>query len=98
MGNFSLEGLLGFDLHGKTVGIVGTGRIGAVVARILHGFGCRLLAYDPFPSPQCGTLVRYTELSELVEESDVVTLHCPLSPDTFHLIDQSVIERMGSAA
>lgn len=94
-GNFSLDGLLGFDLHGRTVGIVGTGKIGALVARIMAGFGCRLLAYDPFPSEACRRLgVQYVPLAELFEQSDIVTLHCPLTDENFHLIDAGALERM----
>lgn len=87
-GNFALEGLLGFDLHGKTAGIVGTGQIGTVVARILNGFGCRLLGHDARPNPACEALgIRYVPLEELFASSDLVTLHCPLTPDTYHLVD-----------
>lgn len=93
--NFSLEGLLGFDLHGKTVGVVGTGRIGEVVARILTGFGCRILACDPVVSPECARMeVRYAPLEELLPLCDIVTLHCPLTPESRHLIDAAAIERM----
>ncbi|HSK38546.1 MAG TPA: 2-hydroxyacid dehydrogenase [Arenibaculum sp.] len=91
-GNFALDGLLGFDLHGKTVGIVGTGKIGEVVARILAGFGCRLLAYDPYPSPAClAAGAEYVPVTELFSRSDVVTLHCPLTPETFHLVDTEAL-------
>jgi D-lactate dehydrogenase len=94
-GNFSLDGLLGFDLAGRTAGIVGTGRIGALVARILAGFGCRLLAHDPSPSAECGRLgVRYVPLPELFAAADVITLHCPLVPATHHLIDAAALARM----
>ncbi|MER3487010.1 MAG: hydroxyacid dehydrogenase [Chloroflexota bacterium] len=94
-GNFSLEGLLGFDVHGKTAGIVGTGKIGTVVARILAGFGCRLLAYDPFPNDECRSLgVAYVELPQLLAESDIVTLHTPLTPETYHLIDREALRCM----
>ena len=94
-GNFALDGLLGFDLHGKTVGVVGTGRIGAVACRILHGFGCRVFAFDQHRNPDCEALgARYTDLPELFAESDVVTLHCPLTPDTFHLINEEAITAM----
>lgn len=86
-GNFALDGLLGFDLRGKTVGIVGTGRIGETVARILNGFGCRLLASDPRRNPACEELgVEYVGRDDLLPASDIVTLHCPLTPDTRHLI------------
>jgi D-lactate dehydrogenase len=94
-GNFSLEGLLGFDMHGKTVGIVGTGAIGTVVADILHGFGCRLLACDRHPNEHCRALgVQYVTLETLYRESDIMTLHCPLTPETRHLIDAQAIARM----
>jgi D-lactate dehydrogenase len=86
--NFSLEGLMGFDLHGSTVGIVGTGKIGQCFAQIMQGFGCRLLAYDVQPNAHCESLgVEYVELSALFAESDVVSLHCPLTPQTHHLIN-----------
>ena len=94
-GNFSLEGLLGFDLHLRTVGVVGTGQIGQTVAQILRGFGCRLLGYDVSPSPNCVALgVEYVDLDRLLTESDVITLHCPLTPETYHLIDAETIGRM----
>jgi D-lactate dehydrogenase len=94
-GNFALEGLLGFDLRGRTVGIVGTGKIGAVVARIMAGFGCRVLAVDKTPSPECeGLGVSYVPLPELLESADIVTLHCPLFPETYHMIDAAAIARM----
>ncbi|MFV2103701.1 2-hydroxyacid dehydrogenase [Micromonospora sp. LOL_024] len=86
--NFALTGLLGFDLHGRTVGIVGTGRIGVCVAQILAGFGCRVLASDPYPSDSAITAgVEYVPLERLLAESHIVTLHCPLTPDTRHLIN-----------
>jgi len=94
-GNFSLEGLLGFELCGRTVGIVGTGRIGKVVAKILKGFECALLASDPFPSPECESLgVSYVSFERLSAQSDIITLHCPLMPHTYHLINDEVISRM----
>ncbi len=94
-GNFSLEGLLGFDMNGKTVGIIGTGKIGRIVARILKGFGCRLLAYDPYPHPEIEELGgRYVELPELFAQSDIITLHVPLTPETQHLIDAGAIAQM----
>lgn len=90
--NFSLDGLLGFDLHGRTVGIVGTGVIGAAVARILSGFGCDLLAHDVHENPACVELgVHYVELDELLAASDVISLHCPLTRDTHHLIDREAL-------
>lgn len=93
--NFSLDGLMGFDMHEKTVGIIGTGKIGTVVTRILTGFGCRLLAYDPLPNPDCQKLdVTYVSLEKLFQESDIITLHCPLLPDTHHLINEKAIQTM----
>jgi D-lactate dehydrogenase len=98
-GNFELHGLLGFDLHGKTVGIVGTGLIGRVLARIMAGFGCRLLAHDPFPNPEAAALgVTYVAMDDLLAESDIVTLQCPLTPETRHLIDDAAIARMKRGA
>jgi D-lactate dehydrogenase len=92
--NFSLEGLVGFNLHGRVLGIVGTGRIGAAVARIARGFGCRVLAYDPKPLDAVRELVEYVALERLYAESDIVSLHCPLSDTTHHLIDDAAIGRM----
>ena len=94
-GNFALEGLLGFNLHGKTVGIVGTGRIGALLARIMSGFGCHVLANDLTPNPDCVALgVEYTDVTTLLSRSDIVSLHCPLTPDTHHMIDATAIAGM----
>lgn len=94
-GNFALDGLLGFDLYGKTVGIVGTGKIGEIVAHILNGFGCDLLAFDPNENQSCIDLgVRYTHLGELLFASDIITLQCPLTPQTHHLIDADAIAKM----
>lgn len=94
-GNFSLEGLLGFDMHKRTAGIVGTGKIGSVVAHILHGFGCRLLAHDVHRNPELVKLgVHYVSLRELFAESDIISLHCPLTPDTHHLINAGAVRAM----
>jgi D-lactate dehydrogenase len=94
-GNFSLDGLLGFDLCQRTVGVVGTGKIGALVAQIMHGFGCRILAYDPFPSATCQALgVQYVSLDELFVTADIVTLHVPLTPETSYLIDAQALSQM----
>jgi D-lactate dehydrogenase len=94
-GNFSLDGLLGFDLHGRTVGVVGTGRIGSGVVRIMIGFGCRVLTFDPVPSPECAAAGAVSvSLEVLLAESDIITLHCPLVPDTHHLIDDEAFGRM----
>jgi D-lactate dehydrogenase len=87
--NFSLEGLVGFDLHCKTVGIVGTGKIGAVFANIMAGFGCRLLAYDVRHQP--GLAVTYVEPRQLLEESDVISLHVPLLPSTHHFLNEQTL-------
>lgn len=93
--NFALDGLMGYDLHGKIVGIVGTGRIGAVVARIVTGFGCRVLASDPVANADCVALgVEYTAVDDLLRRADVVTLHCPLTPSTRHLIDADAVASM----
>lgn len=96
-GNFSLEGLLGFDLHGKTVGIVGTGRIGTITAQILLGFGCKVLAYDN-SSPEDNQNLEYVSLAELLATADIITLHCPLTSDTHHLIDAETIAQMKTGA
>jgi len=94
-GNFALDGLLGFDLKGRTAGIIGAGKIGTTVARILQGFGCRLLVCDPAPSPDIdATGAELVDLDTLLASSDIVTLHCPLTPDTYHLIDAQAIARM----
>lgn len=98
-GNFALEGLLGFDLHGKTVGIVGTGKIGTVLAGIMKGFGCHLLAYDPYPNDACRELgVAYVPLDDLFARSDIITLHLPLTPESYHLIDAAAIDKMKPGA
>ncbi|HUF21910.1 MAG TPA: 2-hydroxyacid dehydrogenase [Burkholderiales bacterium] len=94
-GNFALDGLLGFDLRGRTVGIVGTGKIGVGVARIMNGFGCHLIGHDPEANPDFETLGgRYVSLPTLFAESDIVTLHCPLTPATRHLIDDAAVAAM----
>lgn len=90
--NFSLDGLMGFDLNGKTIGIVGTGQIGAVFAKIMYGFGCRLIAYDIAPNPACIALgANYVSLGELAAQSDVISLHCPLTPQTHHLVSHQFL-------
>ncbi|WP_395332582.1 2-hydroxyacid dehydrogenase [Novosphingobium sp. BL-8H] len=94
-GNFALEGLLGFDLKGKVAGVIGTGKIGINVARILKGFGCEVLASDPFETPELAQIGgRYVPVEELMAACDIITLHCPLTPDTRHLIDRAAIGRM----
>lgn len=87
-GDFTLHGLTGFDLYGKTVGVVGTGQIGATFAKIMAGFGCQLLAYDPYPNPEVEVLGgRYLPLPELLAQSHIISLHCPLTADSKHLIN-----------
>ena len=93
--NFSLAGLTGFDLHGKTVGVIGTGRIGRVFIDICRGFGMKVLAYDKYPADGLdnGDTVRYVELDELFRHSDIISLHCPLTEDTYHIIDEAALEK-----
>jgi len=94
-GNFSLQGLTGFDMHGKTVGVIGTGRIGSIVLNILHGFGCKLLAYDTQPNDvleQKG--ITYLPMDKLLPEVDILSFHCPLTPETFHLINDNALAKM----
>lgn len=94
-GNFAIDGLLGFDLHDKTVGVIGTGRIGIATVSILRGFGCRVLTSDPVPSQAALDLGAVpAALDALLAESDIITLHCPLSPATHHLIDAAAFARM----
>jgi D-lactate dehydrogenase len=93
-GNFALEGLLGFDMHGCTAGVVGTGKIGVIVARLLSCLGCRVLLHDVVPSAECQGVGDYVPLPQLLAESDVITLHCPLTPATQHLIDDRAIAQM----
>lgn len=93
--NFSLAGMTGFDLHGKTVGVIGTGRIGRVFIDICRGFGMNVLAYDKYPAPGLdnGDTVRYVSLDEIFEKSDIVSLHCPLTEETYHVIDEDAIAK-----
>ncbi|KHK93428.1 2-hydroxyacid dehydrogenase [Novosphingobium malaysiense] len=98
-GNFALEGLLGFNLRGRTVGIVGTGAIGLCVARIMRGFGCEVIAADPAPNDDLDAMGgRYVAMPELLAASDIVSLHCPLTPQTHHLIDHDAVARMKHGA
>ncbi|MFY1698846.1 2-hydroxyacid dehydrogenase [Solwaraspora sp. WMMA2101] len=93
--NFALNGLLGFDLHGRTVGVVGTGKIGVRFIRIMAGFGCRVIAADPYPADEAVAAgASYVPLPTLLAESDIITLHCPLTPETHHLIDEERIAQM----
>lgn len=94
-GNFSLDGLMGFDLHGCAVGVIGAGTIGEVFCRIMTGFGCRVLVHDPVPREEVMALgAEYVEFDTLLSESEIIALHLPLTPDTHHLIDASALERM----
>lgn len=94
-GDFSLHGLTGFDLHGRTVGVIGSGQIGEVFARIMSGFGCHILAYDPYPNRAIEALGgRFVELDELLAQSDIISLHCPLNEATKHLINAQSLARM----
>ncbi|MDO7897817.1 2-hydroxyacid dehydrogenase [Pseudomonas citrulli] len=98
-GNFSLHGLTGFDLVGKTVGVIGTGQIGATFARIMAGFGCRLLAHDPYPNPQLEALgARYLPLPALLEQAQIISLHCPLNAQSHHLINARSLATMQRGA
>ena len=98
-GNFSLEGLLGFEIYGKTAGVAGTGKIGKNVARILQGFGCRVLAFDPYPDEECRSRgIAYVSFDELVSQSDIITLHLPLMKATHHLVNAAAISRMKRGA
>ena len=91
-GNFELDGLMGFDLHGRTVGVIGTGKIGRVFARIMAGFGCTVLGHDPFPHPDFEALGgRYVGLDVLARDSDVISLHCPLTESTRHVVDDAFL-------
>ncbi len=93
--NFSLEGLTGFTMHGKTAGVIGTGKIGIAALRILKGFGMRLLASDPYPSAAALELgVEYVDLPTLFANADVITLHCPLTPENYHLLNRDAFAQM----
>jgi D-lactate dehydrogenase len=94
-GNFALDGLLGFDLHGRTVGIVGTGKVGTLVGKIMHGFGCELLGYDVVPNDECLAMgLTYVPLEQLWGRADIITLHAPLTVETRHLVDARAIALM----
>lgn len=90
--NFSLNGLTGFDLHGKTVGVIGTGKIGRLFINICQGFGMKVIAYDLFPTKECD--INYVSLDELFEQSDIISMHCPLTDGTYHIIDSEAIAKM----
>lgn len=90
--NFSLNGLTGFDLHGKTVGVVGTGKIGRIFINICRGFGMNVIAYDKFPAKDSD--IEYVELDELFSRSDIISFHCPLTDETYHMIDEKSVEKL----
>lgn len=93
--NFLLEGLLGFNLNSKTIGVIGTGKIGSVFCKIMQGLGCQVLASDPYPNKECiNSGIEYVELADLCGRADIVSLHCPLTPETTHLIDDDAISQM----
>ncbi len=92
--NFALDGLMGFDLYGRTVAVVGTGKIGRVFARIMLGFGCNVIGFDKFPSPEFEALgARYALPDEIGTSADIISLHCPLTPDTYHIVNADSLSR-----
>jgi len=94
-GNFSLDGLLGFDIHGKTIGVIGTGKIGQIFIDIISGFGCKILAYDKYPQDKLKEKgVEYCDLEQLYSQSDIISLHCPLNHETYHIINEYAIKSM----
>lgn len=94
-GDFSLHNLMGFDLHGKTVGVIGTGKIGQTFAKIMQGFGCKVIAYDIKPDQACtDSGVEYLSLQEVLTQASIISLHCPLTPDTYHLINENTLASM----
>lgn len=97
--NFSLDGLMGFDLHGKTVAVVGTGKIGRVFARIMVGFGCKVIGHDKYPSPEFEALgARYAQPGEIGASADIISLHCPLTPETHHIVNAETLGRLKRGA
>ncbi|MDO6620304.1 lactate dehydrogenase [Shewanella sp. 10N.286.52.C2] len=93
--NFALTGLVGFNMQGKTVGVIGTGKIGLATIKILQGFGCKVVAYDPYPNPAVEALgVEYIDLEALYPQCDVISLHCPLTPENHHLLSAKTFEKM----
>ncbi len=94
-GNFELDGLMGFDLHGRTVGVVGTGKIGRVFAQIMRGFGCEVLGFDKFPNPEFESMGgRYVTPAEIAERAHIISLHCPLTPETHHIINATTLAKV----
>lgn len=98
-GDFSLTGLTGYDLHGKTVGVIGTGAIGRAFARIMQGFGCSVLAHDPYPDDELASGgIRYAPLGEVLAQAHLTSLHCPLTPDTHHLVNEATLAETRNGA
>ncbi|MDX2254992.1 MAG: 2-hydroxyacid dehydrogenase [Pseudanabaenaceae cyanobacterium bins.39] len=94
-GNFSIEGLMGFDLYRAKVGVIGTGKIGTIFAQIMKGFGCELLGYDAYQNPACLSMgMTYVSMPDILAQSDIISLHCPLTPATYHLINAEAIAQM----
>ena len=94
-GNFSLEKLMGFDVHNKTIGVVGTGKIGQAFINIMSGFGCKIMAFDHYPNKEMQNKgVEYVELKELFRKSDIISLHCPLTPETYQIINKNTLDQM----
>ncbi|NBC84311.1 MAG: 2-hydroxyacid dehydrogenase [Bacteroidetes bacterium] len=94
-GNFALDGLLGFDLHNKTIGVIGTGKIGQIFSSTMLGLGCNILAYDKYPNKELKDKgVKYVDLHDLYEQSDIISLHCPLTYETYHIINEYAINAM----
>ena len=92
--NFALDGLMGFDLHGKSVAVIGTGKIGRVFTKIMLGFGCNVIGYDKYPSPEFEALgAHYAVPGEIARDADIISLHCPLTPETYHIINADTIAR-----
>lgn len=94
--NFTISGLMGFDMHGKTAGVIGTGKIGKILIKILSGFGMNIYAYDPYPDQEYAEEIgyKYVELDELYKKSDIISLNCPLTKDTYHIINKDSIAKM----
>jgi D-lactate dehydrogenase len=98
-GNFALDGLMGLELYGRTAGVIGTGKIGSIVTRIMLSFGCKVLAYDVFQNPDLlAAGASYVPLDDLFRQSDIVTLHCPLQPETFHIVNEDSLAMMKRGA
>jgi len=94
-GNFALDGLLGFDIHNKTIGVIGTGKIGQIFCKLMHGFGTRILAFDKFPNQAMQDMgVEYVDLQTLYQQCDIISLHCPLTYETYHMINDYAIASM----